>query len=169
MVNTFIELCNRSIQAGYLILAIILLRLVWKRVPKLMYRFLWCLTGLRLALPFTWETALSLIPKKTVIEPEILYANTPAIDSGIKAVNEAVNPVMAESFAPAVGASVNPLQVVMIIGAWIWLSGLVTLLLYGVISYIRVHYKVQDAVLLKDNIFQSEKVASPFVFGLLKP
>lgn len=169
MVNTFIELCNRSIQAGYLILAIILLRLVWKRVPKLMYRFLWCLTGLRLALPFTWETALSLIPKKTVIEPEILYANTPAIDSGIKAVNEAVNPVMAESFAPAVGASVNPLQVVMIIGAWIWLIGLVALLLYGVISYIRLHYKVQDAVLLKDNIFQSEKVASPFVFGFLKP
>jgi len=169
MVNTFIELCNRSIQAGYLILAIILLRLVWKRVPKLMYRFLWCLTGLRLALPFTLETALSLIPKKTVIEPEILYAGTPSVDSGITAVNQVVNPMMAENFTPAVGASVNPLQVVMIIGAWIWLIGLVALLLYGVISYIRLHYKVRDAVLLKENIFQSEKVASPFVFGFLKP
>ena len=169
MVNTFIELCNRSIQAGYLILAIILLRLVWKRVPKLMYRFLWCLVGLRLALPFTLETALSLIPKKTVIEPEILYAGTPSVDSGITAVNQVVNPMMAENFTPAVGASVNPLQVVMIIGAGIWLIGLVALLLYGVISYIRLHYKVQDAVLLKENIFQSEKVGSPFVFGFLKP
>ena len=169
MVNIFIELCNRSIQAGYLILAIILLRLVWKRVPKLMYRFLWCLTGLRLALPFMLETALSLIPKKTVIEPEILYAGTPSVDSGITAVNQVVNPMMAENFTPAVGASVNPLQVVMIIGAWIWLIGLVALLLYGVISYICLHYKVQDAVLLKENIFQSEKVDSPFVFGFLKP
>jgi len=169
MVNTFIELCNRSIQAGYLILAIIFLRLVWKRIPKLMYRFLWCLVGLRLALPFTLETALSLIPKKTVIEPEILYAKTPAVDSGIPTVNQVVNPMMSESFTPAVGASVNPLQVVMTIGAWIWLVGLVALLLYGVISYIRLHYKVQDAVLLKENIFQSEKVGSPFVFGFLQP
>ena len=169
MVNTFIELCNRSIQAGYLILAIIFLRLVWKRVPKLMYRFLWCLVGLRLALPFTLETALSLIPKKTVIEPEILYAGTPAVDSGIPTVNQVVNPMMSESFTPAVGASVNPLQVVMTIGAWIWLVGLVALLLYSVISYIRLHYRVQDAVLFKENIFQSEKVDSPFVFGFLKP
>ena len=169
MVNIFIELCNRSIQAGYLILAIILLRLVWKRVPKLMYRFLWCLTGLRLALPFTLETALSLIPKKTVIEPEILYATTPSVDSGIPAVNQVVNPVMAESFTPAVGASVNPLQVFLTLSAWIWLIGLVALLLYGVISYIRLHYRVQDAVLLEENIFQSEKVGSPFVFGFLKP
>ena len=169
MVNTFIELCNRSIQAGYLILVIIFLRLVWKRVPKLMYRFLWCLVGLRLALPFTLETALSLIPKKTVIEPEILYAKTPAVDSGIPTVNQVVNPMMSESFTPAVGASVNPLQVVMTIGAWIWLVGLVALLLYSVISYIRLHYRVQDAVLFKENIFQSEKVDSPFVFGFLKP
>ncbi len=169
MVNTFIELCNRSIQAGYLILAIVLLRLVWKRVPKLMYRFLWCLTGLRLAFPFTLETALSLIPKKTVIEPEVLYAEAPALDSGIQAVNQVVNPVMAKSFTPTVGASVNPLQVVMTVGAWVWFVGLAALLLYSVISYIRLHYRVQDAVLLKENIFQSEKVNSPFVFGFLKP
>ena len=68
MTNVFLELCNRSIQAGYLILAIILLRFIWKRVSKLLYRYLWCLVGLRLILPFTLETALSLIPKKTVVE-----------------------------------------------------------------------------------------------------
>lgn len=169
MVNTFIDLLNRSIQAGYLILAIILIRLVWKRVPKLMYRFLWCLTGLRLALPFTWETALSLIPKKTVIEPEILYSQTPTVDSGIQAVNEVVNPVITQSMTPQVGASVNPLQIVMTVGAWIWCAGLVVLLFYSVISYVRLHYRMRDAVLLEENIFQSEKVDSPFVFGFIKP
>ncbi len=169
MISTFIELCNRSIQAGYLIIAIILLRMIWKRVPKLLYRYLWCLVGLRLALPFTWETALSLIPKKTVIEPSVLYSKTPSVDSGIQAVNEVVNPAITQSFTPEIGASVNPLQVIMTLGAWIWLIGLVALLLYGVISYIRLHYKVQDAVLLKENIFQSEKLGSPFVFGFLKP
>ncbi len=169
MVNTFIDLCNRSIQAGYLILAIILLRLVWKRVPKLLYRFLWCLVGLRLALPFTWETALSLIPKKTVIEPKILYSQTPTVDSGIQAVNEVVNPVITQSMTPQVGDSVNPLQIVMTVGAWIWCIGLVMLLLYSVISYVRLHYRMRDAVLLEENIFQSEKIDSPFVFGFLKP
>ena len=119
MVNNFIELCNRSIQAGYLIFAIVLLRLVWKRVPKLMYRFLWCLVGLRLALPFTLETALSLIPKKTVIEPEILYAKTPAVDSGIPTVNQVVNPMMAENFTPAVGASG---AIFGITGALLWVT-----------------------------------------------
>ncbi len=169
MVNLFIELCNRSIQAGYLIIAIVLLRLIWKRVPKLLYRFLWCLVGLRLALPFTLKTPLSLIPKKTVIEPEILYSQTPAVDSGIQAVNEVVNPVISQSFTPEIGASVNPLQVVMTVGAWMWLVGLVALLLYSVISYIRLHYRMRDAVLLEENIYQSEKVDSPFVFGFLKP
>ncbi len=169
MVNIFIDLCNRSIQAGYLIIAIVLLRFIWKRVPKLLYRFLWCLVGLRLALPFTLRTPLSLIPKRTVIEPEILYSQTPTIDSGIQVVNEVVNPVIAQSMTPEVGDSVNPLQVVMTVGAWIWFVGLVALLLYGVISYIRLHYRMQDAVLLEENIYQSEKVDSPFVFGFFKP
>lgn len=169
MVNSFIELLNRSIQAGYLIVAIIILRVVWKRIPKLLYRFLWGLVGLRLVLPFTLETVLSIIPKKTVIEPEILYVQEPAINSGIGFVNQVVNPVIAENFTPDIAASVNPMQIVMSIGAGIWIIGMIGLLLYGVVSYLRLSNRIQDAVLLKDNIYQSEKVVSPFVFGLFKP
>lgn len=169
MVNIFIELCNRSIQACYLIIAIIILRLIWKRVPKLLYRYLWCLVGLRLVLPFTLETVLSLIPKKAVVEPDIVYSQNPAVDSGIVLINQAVNPVITEHFTPDVTASVNPLQVWAAVGAGIWLIIMMGLLFYSIISYIRLHQKVSDAVLLKENIYQSEKINSPFVFGFLKP
>ena len=169
MVNTFIELCNRSIQACYLIIAIIILRLIWKRVPKLLYRYLWCLVGLRHALPFTLETALSLIPQKTVIEPEIVYSQKPMVDSGIVLINQAVNPVITEHFTPDVTVSVNPLQVGAAVGTGIWLVGMLLLIMYSLISYIRLHHQMRDAVLLKENIYQSEKVSSPFVFGFLKP
>ncbi len=169
MTNIFIDLCNRSIQAGYLIIAIILLRIAWKRAPKLLYRYLWCLVGLRLTLPFTLETVFSLIPKKSVIKPEILYSQNPSVDTGIEIINPAVNVVIAQNFTPDVTASVNPLQIVMVVCAWVWFIGLVVLLLYSVISYIRLHYRMRDAVLLTENIYQSEKVNSPFVFGFIKP
>ena len=169
MTNIFIDLCNRSIQAGYLILAIILLRLIWKRAPKLLYRYLWCLVGLRLVLPFTLETALSLIPKKTVVEPEILYSQNPTINSGIGSVNQIVNPVITKNFTPDITASVNPLQVVAAVCTAIWLAGMVGLLFYSIISYWRLYRRMQDAVLLKDNIYKSDKIDTPFVFGFIKP
>jgi len=169
MTNVFLELCNRSIQAGYLILAIILLRLIWKHVPKLLYRYLWCLVGLRLVLPFTLETALSLIPKKTVVEPEILYSQNPTINSGIGSVNQIMNPVITKNFTPDITASVNPLQVVAAVCTAIWLVGMVGLLLYSVISYWRLYRRLQDAVLLKENIYKSDKIETPFVYGLIKP
>lgn len=169
MTNVFLELCNRSIQAGYLILAIILLRFIWKRVPKLLYRYLWCLVGLRLILPFTLETALSLIPKKTVVEPGIVYSQNPAINSGIDSVDQIVNPVITENFTPDITASVNPLQVMAAICTTVWIVGMVGLLLYGVVSYLRLYRRLQDAVLLKENIYKSDKIVSPFVFGFTKP
>lgn len=169
MVNVFIELCNRSIQACYLIIAIVILRLIWKHVPKLLYRYLWCLVGLRLALPFTLETAVSLIPQKTVIEPEIVYSQHPTVDSGVVLINQAVNPIITEHFTPDMTASVNPLQVWAVVGTGIWFAVMMGLLLYGIISYIHLHQKVSDAVLLRENIYQSEKISSPFVFGFLKP
>lgn len=169
MINLFLELLNRSIQAGYLMIAIMILRLLWKHAPRLLYRVLWCLAGIRLIVPFTLESVFSLIPKKTVIEPEILYSAKPAVDSGITVVNQVINPVISKTFAPDTAASVNPLQIAAAVAAVIWLAGMGCLLLYGVISYIRLHYRMADAVLWKENIYQSEKIVSPFVFGFIRP
>ena len=107
----FLKLVNMSLTAGWLILAVFALRLVLKKAPKWTRCALWGMVGLRLVFPFSIESALSLIPSAETISPDIGYAQTPGISSGIPALNQAVNPIISESLSPTVGASVNPLQV----------------------------------------------------------
>ena len=94
---------------------------------------------------------------------------TPAIDSGINAVNSVVNPTISASFTPHPDASANPLQIWIPLAAVIWFFGMVILALYTAISYWNLRRKVDTAVRFKDNIFQSENVGSSFVLGILKP
>jgi beta-lactamase regulating signal transducer with metallopeptidase domain len=169
MEELFICLLNRSITAGYVILAVILLRLFLKKAPKWISCALWALVGLRLLFSFSVQSVLSLIPSADTVTPDILYARSPAISSGISAVNEAVNPAMAESLAPAALASVNPMQIVMFAAAVIWIAGMLAMALYGVVTYLKLHAKVAAAVPMKENICQSDAVASPFVLGLIRP
>ena len=63
----------------------------------------------------------------------------------------------------------NPLQITIGIYEQIWLLGVVVLLFYTAVSYWRLRRKVSEAVILRDNIYQSENVASPFVLGIIKP
>lgn len=169
MVESFLKLVNMSLTASWLIAAVLILRLLLRKAPKWVNCFLWCMVGIRLALPFSIESVYSLIPSAEVVPAEILYSETPAIDSGMTLVNRAVNPVLAENFAPNPGDSVNPLQIITFIAAVIWVVGIVLLLGYTLVSYVGLRRQVADAVRLKDSIFQSEKVTSPFVLGMAKP
>ena len=169
MEAVFIKLLNMSITASWPILAVIALRFLLKKAPKGVLRILWVLVGIRLVLPFSPESFLSLIPSAETVSPDILYAETPKIHSGISAFNTYVNPVISESLAPAADASINPMQVVAYIASVVWMIGMITLILYSVISYILLRRRVADAVILRDNFWQSEKVVSPFVLGLFRP
>ncbi len=165
----FLKLLNMSISGSFLMVAVIVLRMIFKKAPKWLSCLLWTLAGLRLILPFSLESALSLIPSAETVPPEILYAQTPQIHSGIAYFNSAVNPVIGEALAPTPGASVNPVQVITIVGAYLWAVGVIVLIGYALFSYLSLKRKTATATRLKDNIFQSEAVASPFVLGFLKP
>jgi beta-lactamase regulating signal transducer with metallopeptidase domain len=165
----FLKLLNMSLTAGWLILAVIALRLVLKKAPKWTRCALWGMVGLRLVLPFSVESALSLIPSAETISPNIGYASTPGITSGILALNQAVNPIISESLSPTAGASVNPLQIWTTVAGYVWLAGIAAIEPYTAISYIRLRRRVDTAVLLRDNIWQSENVKSPFILGLFQP
>lgn len=169
MEHVFIKLLNMSITAGWMILAVILLRFLLKKAPKAIRCFLWMLVGIRLVFPFSWESIWSLIPSSHVISTDILTSETPAIHSGIDLLNRAVNPVLSESLAPDPYASANPMQIVTYMASVVWISGIVLLLLYSALSYLRLRRRLFDAVRLRDNIWQSEKAASPFVLGLFRP
>lgn len=67
------------------------------------------------------------------------------------------------------GNSVNPVQVWGAVGMLLWLSGMSIMLLCGLVSYLLLRYRLRRSVLLRDNIYQSEQVVSPFILGFWRP
>ena len=169
MNELFLKIINMSISASWLVLAVLILRFVLKKAPKWINVLLWGIVAIRLICPFSFESTLSLIPSAETIPLNIGMDTTPTINSGISAINNAVNPIISQSNTPMAGASVNLLQITIGIYEYIWIFGMIALALYTVISYWRLRRKVDTAVRYKDNIFQSENVSFPFVLGIIKP
>ena len=169
MSDLFLKIINMSISASWLVLAVLLLRFVLKKAPKWVNVLLWGIVAVRLTFPFSIESALSLIPSAETISPGIMMDNVPSVQTGVPAINNVINPVIGSSLAPVPGASANPLQIWIPILSIFWVTGVAVLLLYTAVSYWRLRRKVSEAVILRDNIFQSENVASPFVLGIIKP
>ena len=169
MEAVFLKLVNLSIAADWLVLAVVVLRWMFRKAPRWIFCVLWALVALRLVCPISVESALSLIPSAQTLPPEILHTATPQINSGIPAINSAVNPVLGQSMAPAPGNSVNPTQVWSFLLSGIWVAGMAAMVLYALVSYGRIKRRVGTATLLRDNIRQSEYVDSPFVLGIFHP
>ncbi len=169
MEAVFLKLLNMSISAGWLILAVVVFRILLKKAPKAIRCVLWTLVGIRLICPFSFESALSLIPSAETVSPNILFSQTPTIHTGIGSLNRAVNPVISESLAPAVGASVNPLQVITFVASIVWISGVLILLSYAAISYLHLRRRVSTAMCLRQNLWVCDQVASPFILGFVRP
>ncbi len=165
----FIKCVNLSISAGWLILAVILLRYFLKKAPRQLVCLLWMAVGLRLLCPFTFTSPFSLLPSAETVPQTILLSPAPAIDSGIAPVDAGINPILSAAFAPAPGDSVNPLQILAYIASRIWLAGMTVMLCFLFGSFLRLHRNLRTATLLRDNIRQSEFVDSPFILGIVKP
>ena len=120
-------------------------------------------------LPFSIESIFSLIPStKTLTESEFFDAS-PTIQTGVSSLNMAVNPFITEQFAPQGGTSVNPLQVYTFIAGYVWIVGIIALILYAAVSYLRLRFRVREAVKLYDNVYLCDKVCSPFILGIISP
>ena len=169
MSELFLAVINMSISASWIVLAVFVLRLLLKKAPKWIAVLLWAVVALRLICPFTVESALSLIPSAQTVSPGIMTDTYPQIHTGIPVFNNSVNPIIGETFSPNPGDSINPLQVWIPVMSMIWMVGMGALGLYGIISYFRLKRKVGTAVLLRDRVYQSERVASPFVLGVFRP
>lgn len=168
--NTFlITLLNMSLTASYTVLAVLLARFLLKKAPKWVICALWSLVALRLVCPFTIESVLSIIPKADPIPTNIVYDTIPAIDSGIPIVNNVVNPFISHTFAPNLGDSVNPLQVVLFIGGILWILGMACILFYAAIGYLRLNRRLYERAPLQDNIYLCDNIDTPFILGIIKP
>lgn len=169
MSELFLEIVNRSIAASWIVIAVLILRFCLKKAPKWVNVLLWGIVAVRLIFPFSIESALSLIPSAETVSPSIMMETAPSVQTGVPALDQVINPVIDHSLSPAPGASANPLQIWISVMAAVWLAGAAALLLYSAISYWRLRRRVREAVILRDNIYQSENVCSPFVLGIIRP
>lgn len=170
MAAVFLKLLNLSISASWLVLAVLVLRLVSKRSPKWINVLLWGIVALRLVLPFSIESALSLIPSAETVSPAVVqFAPAPTITSGVSVIDNAVNPSLSEHFSAVPTASVNPLYVWTEIAGWVWLIGLGAMLLYALVSYLRLRRRVSVSLPVQDHIYLCDAISSPFILGVVKP
>ncbi len=169
METIFLKLFNMSISAGWMVLAVLVIRLFLRKAPRYVSVFLWALVGVRLLLPFSIESVVSLIPSAQTVPPEILYAQTPTIHSGFSTLNSVINPILSETMAPTPSDSINPMQVLTAVAAAVWVIGCISLLLYGAVSYYRIYRRVRGATHLFGNVYRSTTIDTPFIFGIFRP
>ena len=169
MSELFLKILYLGISAGWLVLAVLVLRFIFRKAPRWIHVLLWGIVAVRLICPFSIESAFSLIPSAETVRPEIMMDRTPEISTGIQPLDQVVNPVISYSFAPEPSASANPLQILIPVSANLWLLGVLVMLLYTAVSYVSLRRKLITATLLRENIYQCETVLSPFVLGILKP
>lgn len=170
MTELFLSFVNRSITAGWLILPVLCLRWCLRNFrSKDLICILWGLVGLRLALPFSLPTPFSLVPSAQTIPTDIMYASSPAIDTGLSTLNQAVNPMLSASFSPDPATSANPLQILLALAALIWVIGIALFALYALISLLRLRHRLAEAVPVGENVWVCDHIASPFLLGLIHP
>ncbi len=169
MADIFIKIFNLSITASYIVLAVILLRLIFKRAPRWISCLLWAVVGLRLVIPFSLESVLSLIPSAEPIPENITTQAIPTINSGIQPIDGAINPIISENLAPNVADSANPLQIIISVAAFVWLFGIAAMLIYSAISYIRLKLRVRPSIHLRDRIYYCDNIDTPFILGIIRP
>lgn len=180
MEAVFLKVLNMSVTAGYVILAVLVLRLLLGKAPKKYSYLLWSVVGFRLCCPVSFRSVFSLFNLKpfdmtaaqsgggglTYVPENIGLMAQPRVTTGIPAINMAI-----ESTLPAATptASVNPMQVAVFIASLVWCLGMVALLFYALVSYLRLKGQMDTAVRLEGNVWQSERVRSPFILGFVKP
>lgn len=169
MDDVFLKLVNLSISASWLILAVLVLRVVLKKAPKWVMPLLWGVVALRLVCPFSIESALSLIPSAETIPSEIVTETREPVLYEQATLDIVTNPTLPSAAEVPVGVSRQQAQVDFNIYSVLWLAGMAALLVHALVSAGKLKKKLATAILLRDNIYESEFVDSPFVFGVVKP
>ncbi len=181
MEELFLKILNMSITATYVLIAVLVLRLLLKRAPKWISYLLWSLVLFRLVCPISFTSAFSIFGRLGKIASagggtehipmdigrmDIGRMAVPKVNIGVTSANAVINHLLPPA-TPA--ASLNPMQIPVFIGTCIWLAGFVLLLLYSVVSYLRLKNNMCEATLISANVFETDKIVSPFVCGLIKP
>ncbi|MBO5039752.1 MAG: hypothetical protein J6D09_01490 [Clostridia bacterium] len=167
MSTIFTNIFNMSIAASWAILAVLIFRLIFKRSPKFILCILWGIVGIRLIIPFFPSSKISIIPSAVTVTPSN-QAQAPHFQSGVGTLDSVVNEYIGNHYQSPNGVSsaqVTPTDII----PYIWIGVVFLFILYAIISYLRLKRRLSSAILIKDNVFESERVSSPFVLGMISP
>ncbi|MBR2743165.1 MAG: M56 family metallopeptidase [Clostridia bacterium] len=170
MEAVFTTILNMSASSCAVIIAVIIARFVLGafRAPKKWSYALWIAAAFRLLCPVSFKAAFSIfrISPKPAASP--VTAHTTALEyAAVPAAQVPPSPAVdALSAAPA---AADPVNTWMTAGALVWLIGMAALVIYAVISYMRLLRRVSGAVRLYDNVYAADIVSSPFIMGFFRP
>ena len=186
MESVFVELLNMSFTASLVVLAVVILRLIFRRVPKWIHCTMWVLVAFRLICPFSIESEFSVMPSENIVSQSVASSEvsrqTVTGNIGVADNSEKISPEVGgdsdEQESPQ--QSVTPRielikpkrsvkQNILHYSAYVWIIGLVVIAVYGVVSYVILRRRVSEAVRLRDNIYQCDRIASPFMMGIIRP
>lgn len=174
MGDVFLKILNMSITAGWLILAVLFVRFLFRKIPKWVNCLLWGVVAIRLIFPFSIESGFSLQPSaepiqsSTIVEGEVL-PYIPSVDSHLSIVENTVNPILEKTFAYQKFESVAPFQLAVEIAGMVWICGMILLLAFAIGSVIRLYLMVRESVCYKDMVYICDAVKSPFILGIVRP
>ncbi|WP_058486473.1 M56 family metallopeptidase [Defluviitalea phaphyphila] len=169
MEKLFISVLNMSFTASYAILLVILVRLLLKKAPKFISYILWSVVAFLLIIPFSFESMFSLIPRNINIisnSYDVLNQQNLQVNTEIETIDSSISNLLFENI---IKSDTNPLQIYIKIGAYIWILGIIALLIYSIVSILILKNKLKNAQLIEENVYQVENLKTPFVFGLIRP
>lgn len=169
MTALFLKIVNTGISAGWVVLAVLAVRLVLRKAPKWTHVLLWGIVALRLIFPFSLESALSLIPSAQTLPDQLLAGPSFQIHIGVPPVDQRVNEYLGDRYFEGVSVPTGSGRDTMTLFAVLWIVGTLLLLAYMAVSYLRLWLRLSEAVPVEENVFRSRKIEVPFVFGFLKP
>lgn len=165
--DVFLKIFNMSLTAVWIILAVMLLRLVFKKAPKTLVCALWILAAVRLVVPFPFESSLSLVPSGDVVRKSSAagsFIPGAAVSTGF----EYLNSVISSAEPPAITEPESTLDVMKVLSV-VWAVGVLAVLIYALASFLSLQKKVSASVKYKDDVFFCDNIASPFILGVFKP
>lgn len=168
MRQIFLQIMYLSEVGSYLMLAVIAARLVLRKAPKNLVCLLWLLVAVRLTIPFSVESAYSVIPAETAGREisDLMQVETVGEDTVIDA-----RPEEASTDKAVTRTEMNR-EVAISIAMWIWLVGMAVISVYFVRSYLRLKDKVSTAVpvvICGEKVYSSDNIESPFLLGIFRP
>lgn len=169
MEQFFLQLLNNAIAVSFLILAVILIRFVFWKMPKRMICLLWIAVAMKLILPFSMESNFSLIPSAEPIPTDITMEKNPKVDSGLQGMDEIIHSAPQQRLAPPDVASTNPHQIYFYIGVILWIVGIGSLTVYSITTYMRLKRRVRMSVKMEEKVYECDDIADPFILGILRP